>query len=68
MTAMNKLYGDITAAYLGSRDRSTSDGAWKAKAVEILAEFRRRSTPPFGVRRPATCEGGPPHWQNQRTN
>ena len=39
MTAMNQLYGRYHGRILGLVRQSTSDGAWKAKLREILAEF-----------------------------
>jgi hypothetical protein len=39
MTAMNELYGRYHGRILGLARQSTSDGTWKAKLREILAEF-----------------------------
>jgi hypothetical protein len=39
MTAMNELYGRYHGRILQLARQSTSDGAWKAKLREILAEF-----------------------------
>ncbi len=66
MTAMNQLYGRYHGRILGLVRQSTSDGAWKAKLREILAEFDddRRLLSASGGR--LLQEGGPHHWQNQR--
>src|SRR5216683_6685840 len=39
MTAMSELYGRYHGKILRLATESTSDGAWKAKLREILAEF-----------------------------